>query len=247
MKVSKRKFIIILILLILLILIPPVMIIKEVVYWKALANDTEKKLNQISITELEDKLIAELENSSLNVDNSLFTTEFEVCRTGVYDTEAGFLSAYYNLYYSNNPYEGWLLACMTENKKNPKRVYIHLYKIEGKSENSNNVFNIKYISGLSPIYDDSEISEILSRILREQYNVNSNSIGSVKYFKDKYISFPLEGAYTSLKEAPEIAYSNDEFLDEVAFELLNNDGYRFSEFETENILNDLELNYWSWK
>lgn len=247
MKVSKRKFIIILILLILLILIPPVMIIKEVVYWKALANDTEKKLNQISITELEDKLIAELENSSLNVDNSLFTTEFEVCRTGVYDTEAGFLSAYYNLYYSNNPYEGWLLACMTENKKNPKRVYIPLYKIEGKSENSNNVFNIKYISGLSPIYDDSEISEILSRILREQYNVNSNSIGSVKYFKDKYISFPLEGAYTSLKEAPEIAYSNDEFLDEVAFELLNNDGYRFSEFETENILNDLELNYWSWK
>ena len=247
MKVSKRKFIIILILLILLILIPPVMIIKEVVYWKALANDTEKKLNQISITELEDKLIAELENSSLNVDNSLFTTEFEVCRTGVYDTEAGFLSAYYNLYYSNNPYEGWLLACMTENKENPKRVYIPLYKIEGKSENSNNVFNIKYITGLSPIYDDSEISEILSRILREQYNVNSNSIGSVKYFKDKYISFPLEGAYTSLKEAPEIAYSNDEFLDEVAFELLNNDGYRFSEFETENILNDLELNYWSWK
>ena len=247
MKVSKRKFIIILILLILLILIPPVMIIKEVVYWKALANDTEKKLNQISITELEDKLIAELENSSLNVDNSLFTKEFEVCRTGVYDTEAGFLSAYYNLYYSNNPYEGWLLACMTENKENPKRVYIPLYKIEGKSENSNNVFNIKYITGLSPIYDDSEISEILSRILREQYNVNSNSIGSVKYFKDKYISFPLEGAYTSLKEAPEIAYSNDEFLDEVAFELLNNDGYRFSEFETENILNDLELNYWSWK
>ena len=247
MKVSKRKFIIILILLILLILIPPVMIIKEVVYWKALANDTEKKLNQVSITELEDKLIAELENSSLNVDNSLFTTEFEVCRTGVYDTEAGFLSAYYNLYYSNNPYEGWLLACMTENKENPKRVYIPLYKIEGKSENSNNVFNIKYITGLSPIYDDSEISEILSRILREQYNVNSNSIGSVKYFKDKYISFPLEGAYTSLKEAPEIAYSNDEFLDEVAFELLNNDGYRFSEFETENILNDLELNYWSWK
>ena len=247
MKVSKRKFIIILILLILLILIPPVMIIKEVVYWKALANDTEKKLNQVSITELEDKLIAELENSSLNVDNSLFTTEFEVCRTGVYDTEAGFLSAYYNLYYSNNPYEGWLLACMTENKENPKRVYIPLYKIEGKSENSNNVFNIKYITGLSPIYDDSEISEILSRILREQYNVNSNSIGSVKYFKDKYISFPLEGAYTSLKEAPEIAYSNDKFLDEVAFELLNNDGYRFSEFETENILNDLELNYWSWK
>ena len=247
MKINKKKFTIIIILLVILALIPPVMIIKEVVYWKALANDTENKLNQISITELENKLITELENSSLNVDNSLFTTEFEVCRTGVYDTETGSLSAYYDLDYSNNPYDGCLLACITENKESPEQVYIPLYKIEGKSENSNNVFNIKYTTGLSPIYDDYEIADIISRILREQYNVNSNSIESVKYFKDKYISFPLEGAHTSLKKAPDIAYSDYEFLEEVAFELLNNDDYIFSEIETENILNDLEFYFWSWK
>ena len=161
MKVNKRKFIIIIILLLVLVLIPPVMIIKEVVYWKTLANDTEKKLNQINITELEDKLIAELEQSSINVDNSLFTTEFTVCRDDTYDEAALYLELYYGLNELNNPYDGWILACIKENKEVPKRLYIPLYKIEGKSEGSSNVFNIKHAQPNHHIWKNEYEVELL--------------------------------------------------------------------------------------
>lgn len=250
MKVSKIKFIIILILLILLILIPPVMIIKEVVYWKALANDTEKKLNQINITELEDKLIAELEKSSINVDNSLFTTEFAVCRDDTYDEAALYLELYYGLNELNNPYDGWILACIKENKEESKRLYIPLYKIEGKSKEGSNVFNIKYAQPIEQIWENEyEVYNILEKVLKQyKINLEKHSLYNIASNREKYEEFPIRSNNYRYSNGPDIIYTDYEFYNEVMFKLYNEYGnYNLNKYEAKDLAEKFNLRYESWK
>ena len=250
MKVNKRKFIIIIILLLVLVLIPPVMIIKEVVYWKTLANDTEKKLNQINITELEDKLIAELEQSSINVDNSLFTTEFTVCRDDTYDEAALYLELYYGLNELNNPYDGWILACIKENKEVPKRLYIPLYKIEGKSEGSSNVFNIKHAQPNHHIWkNENELFNVLKKVLKQyKINLEKHSLYNIAYKREYYEGFPIRSHIHRYSNGPDIIYTDYKFYNEVMFKLYNEYGnYNLNKYEAQDLAESFNLHYDSWK
>lgn len=247
MEVNKRKFKIIIVLLVIIALIPPVVIMKEVMYWKLLAKDTEEKITQINASELETKLIEELEKTKLNVDNKSFNTTFAICDSDNINAETSYLTIYCELLGITNPYEGYILACITENKTElPERVYIPCFKVE--SDSNGKVQNIIYVDG-NYFGIGRDLNNIVNNILREQYGIKSYSIESVKHFRDKYKNFPFgEAHYNYLKDI-NIYVTDDEFGASVLSTLCNDLGYNISEFEIKADLryDKVQIPISSWK
>lgn len=254
MKVNKRKFIIIIVIAIILVLIPPVVIMKEVMHWKLLAKDTDKKISQIEASELETKLMEKLKNSKLNVEDNSFDVVFEVCDKDIVDNNknSNFLTIYYDLLknqYSNstNPYEGYILACVTQkNSKVPERVFIPCFKVE--SDSKGKVQNIKYV-GSDYFGIGRDLSNIINDILREQYGVKSYSIDSVRYFRDKYQNFPFGERHYNYSKDMKIYVTDDDFGAKVLSTLCKNSGYTLSEYEIKYDLkyDKVKMSLTSWK
>ena len=142
MEVSKRKFIIIITIAIVVALLPIILIMQEVLYWQLLVKDSEKKISQINADELETKLIEELEKTDLNIDNSVYDITFAVCDSDNNNNkDILYLNLLYELSQDTNPYDGYILACITEKGKDiPEHIYIPYFKID--SDNNGKVKNI---------------------------------------------------------------------------------------------------------
>lgn len=246
MDVKKRNFKIVIALLIIVALVPIFFIMKEVLYWKLLARDIEEKNSTMSASELETKLIEELEKTALNINNSSYNTVFEVCDDIESDVnkETDYLMIYYELLKSDNPnatnpYEGYILACITQNNTLPERVYIPCFKVE--SDDNGKVKNITYPYGGYFGYSGSPWGHLES-FLKELYKVE-RPVGSIKYFKDKYENFPFEGkSHNYDSKEINIFCTDNDFGATVLSQIYNNEGYNLSDFEIKQDLINKKVN-----
>lgn len=229
MKVSKRKFIVIITIMIVIAIIPIIAIIKDFMHWTLLAKDTEKKISQINASEFETKLIKELENSKLNIDNTSFDISFEIGDK-----------------YFPAPYEGYILASIKQkNEAYGNRVFIPFFKIE--SDNNGKVQNITYI------YSDyfgigKDLVNTVDKILQEQYGIKG-SLEWIKNYSNKYYNFPFGAISDNDMKDMSIFVTDEEFGASVLSKLCKSAGYTMSESEIKYDIrnNKAKITMNSWK
>lgn len=249
MEVSKRKFIIIITIAIIVALLPIILIMQEVLHYQFLVKDSEKKISQINADELETKLIEELEKTELNIDNSLYNITFAVCDSDNNNKDIVYLNLLYELSQNTNPYDGYILACITEKGKDiPEHIYIPYFKIE--SDNNGKVKNITYFyDAYYGIDDNGNTAKILDNILKKEYGMKSSSIDSVRYFRDRYENFPFGETHRNYTKDMDIYMTDEDFGASFFSTICKNAGYNINEIKVKNDLSqgELKMKMASWK
>lgn len=160
-------------------------IIKNIMEPKILISQTEKKVSQIDAEELQNKLISELENSSLNVNTSLISTTFDIYdkndKNSNWIVAMSILEGFNGYRYgrSEDIFDGFVFVKIEEKSKN-NAFYYPCFKIT--SNDIGKIKNIEYVC--NDAYNISDIIEnTINNVLKEQYNINKPlaNVSDMKY------------------------------------------------------------------
>lgn len=142
-------------------------------------KNTEKKLSQINVEELETKLIKELEKSKFNVNTSHISTKIcnweEAGKSG--DNDLPFtmsIELFYSANKQDNPYEKSISAYITSNSN--EIVAIPLFKIESDSNGK-----FKKIIYTEMALKEYTVTDTIKKVLKDEYGIDMFVEGNTKY------------------------------------------------------------------
>lgn len=164
MKVSVKKTTLKIIITIIIII---VVIVVGIVAGKNIMINTdikkmEEKLGQIDAKEFQEKIIKELEKSSLNISDAKVSGEsmpVETYFSDTFDNSDGFVMAVSLWWWDTEESNGIAFPC---------------FKI--KSDSAGKFQTIEYISGLT-WFENNVIEDIIKKVFKEEYNIDMHLIG----------------------------------------------------------------------
>lgn len=145
-------------------------------------QETEEKIRQINAEELEEKLIAELKNTPLNINTSTLKTTFGNQEKFAEEVDGFGLNMGIDFHYgktnTDNPYEDCISAYISTND-GKSGIVIPCFKIV--SDNNGNLQYILYATGFP-----YNVSEVVDKVFKRDYNIDKYLTGNTKYY-EKFI------------------------------------------------------------
>lgn len=179
-KIKKKTFKIIIIAILIIAIAVFGVIVSRVIINENQIKQTDEKLSKIDVKELEQSLIEELKNTSLNVNTSSFKTFFGTEEDFFNESnENKALGFSVSLHYKEgNPFKDYVSAYIMPNNNSGRGMVIPCFKIVCDNNN-----NFKYILYQS---DSKYIREAVIKVLETKYNIDTYNVENDKY-NEKFI------------------------------------------------------------
>lgn len=180
-KIKKKTFKIIIIAILIIAIAVFGFIVSRVIINENQIKQTEEKLSKIDVKELEQSLIEELKNTSLNVNTSsyktFFGTEEDFFNESNENTALGFAVSLH--YKDRNPFKDYVSAYIMPNDNSGGGMVIPCFKIVCDNNN-----NFKYILYQSDTNFD--MTNVVKKIFKTKYDIVMYNFKNDKYF-EKFI------------------------------------------------------------
>ena len=141
-------------------------------------KETERKLSQIDSTELQDKLIKELEKSKFNINTSNLKTKIgsweEIAKSDEDISNLMAIELFYSTNKKENPYQNSISAYITVDSKGV--VALPLFTIE--KDNNGKLNKITYSE---KVLKESVVYDTIKKVLKDDYNIDMFIDGNSKY------------------------------------------------------------------
>lgn len=186
-------------------------------------KQTKEKISQINAQELQEKLINELKNTSLNVDTSSIQTQFGT--KTITDSMDTALRFYYGLVMKNySNVDGYVFAFVSSKDRNIG-VAIPCFKIE--SDSNGNFQNIVFPSNTGSLIPIRKIMwETIQKVLEEEYNIDVSNFSGLG--KGRSL---ISGKVNVITSTSDIDFAVTAFKEIIE----NTDGYSWSSNTENNI------------
>lgn len=179
-KINKKTLKIIIITILIIAIAVFGVIVSRVIINENQIKQTEEKLNKIDIKELEQSLIEELKNTSLNVNTSSFKTFFgteeDFFNESNENIALGFAVSLH--YKEGNSFKDYVSAYIMPNDNSGRGMVIPCFKIVCDNNN-----NFKYILYQT---DSKYIRDVITKVLETKYDIDTYNVENDKY-NEKFI------------------------------------------------------------